>query len=160
MDNQNQPAHFWRDYISLQNTSVPYFTLRSLETKPPYQKATDDTGFCPNGCIGTQPQACINSAHFRPTKNGWLSCEYSSGSGEDTVRIQSPLVATLSIGMVSGSRGFCAQQKLAQLELSWALHMPTASLFHHWGYPREGSANKIRAVLLEKKAEEKTETWY
>lgn len=72
-------------------------------------------------------------------------------SGEDTVRIQSPLVATLSIGMVSGSWGFRVQQNLAQVELSWALHMATASLLCHWGYPSEGSANGIRAFLLEKR---------
>lgn len=154
MDNQNQPALSWGDYMLLQNISVPYFTLRSLEIKPPYQKATDDTGFCPNSCIATEPQACITSAHFRLTKNGWLSWEYSLVPGKNTVRIQSPLVATLSIGMVSGSWSFCVQQKLAQLELSWPWHMPTASLLHDWGYPREGSANEIRAFLLEKSGPE------
>lgn len=65
------------------------------------------------------------------------------------MRIQSPLVATLSKGMVCGSRGCCVQQKPAQLELSWPLHMPTASLLHHGGYLRESSANEITAFLLE-----------
>lgn len=118
-----------------------------LKQNPSDEKASDDTGFCPKSCTATQPQACINSVHFRLTKNGWLSQEYCTGSGEDTVRIQSPLVATPSIGMVSGSWGFCVEQKLSQLELSWALHIATASLVHHWGYPRESRTNKIRAFV-------------
>jgi len=60
-DSQNHSAFPWGERVSLQNASVPYFTLSSLETKPLDSRCCTNIGeleikrvvLCPNSCTAT-----------------------------------------------------------------------------------------------------------
>lgn len=110
--NQKHPAFSWGDYILLPNASVPYFILRSLEVTLGSALSTNTRkllvtlGFVQIGALQLSRQLASTLLISEMT-------EYDVWAGfgnpawflvrKDTVSIQSPLVATLSMGIASGS---------------------------------------------------------